>query len=211
MVGLHFPKTTMNTRPSARFFGALSVSLLLAGAAQAATYTTQFDGTNDPLNAFQVGRIELVWTTTVPVGNPVGVADLSDLTFSFYDNSNILVYTDNTIVGGIVQPIGGIARPIDDIVFSATSGVSIQALDNDLDQKQFNVSASGTTYNMYSSIGGSGPVINLARYLNGAFTSDATFNITGQTTAGAIPEPSSYAALAGLVGLGFVAARRKRS
>jgi hypothetical protein len=60
-------------------------------------------------------------------------------------------------------------------------------------------------------VSGGSPAINIAFYDNGQFQEDATFNVTGQNTTSAIPEPSSAAALAGLAGIGFAAMRRRRS
>ena len=192
----------------AKLVAVLSSGLLLPGAAHAASYVTQFTG-ND-IGSFQVARIEVNWTTSVALNNPVAVADLSDLSVSFYDDSNAQVYIDDAIIGGVVQPIGGVSRTFADLVFNATSGVSIQSLDNDLNQVQFGASI-GSTYNLYGVVSGGSPAINIAFYNNGAFQEDATFNVTGQTTVGAVPEPSSAATLAGLAGIAFAAVRRRRS
>ncbi len=193
----------MKPRLLTKAFATLSTALLLAGAAHAAAYVTNFTGVDT--GSFPVSRIEVMWDTNVALNNPVTAADLSDLSFAFYDDSNALVYIDNTIIGGVVQPIGGVARTLADLAFDATSGVSIQGMDNDLNQVQFGA-ASGATYNFY----GDATIINLAAYMNGTLSEDATFAVTGQNTS-AIPEPSSYAALAGLAGLGLAAARRKRA
>ena len=213
----------MNAPLAIKSFSALSAALLLASVAHAETYITEFStGTSvevtidDLGNTFTVNHVEVVWSTSVAAGNPVAVADLSDLSFSLYSDSDVLVYMDNAIMGGAVQPLGGVSRTLADIVFNATSGTTgtgsngtVQSLDNDLNQVQFG-SASGSTFNIYGVTSGGAPAINLAAYFNGQFKDDATFTVSGQTT-GAIPEPSSCAALAGLLGLGFAAARRKRA
>jgi hypothetical protein len=193
---------------SASLFSAASTAALLASAAHAASYVTEFTGTD--IGSFAVARVEVAWTTSVAVNNPVAVADLSDLSFSFYNDSDVQVYIDNAIVSGVVQPIGGVTRTLADLTFNATSGVSIQSLDNDLNQIQFGAST-GETYNLYGVVGGGSPAINIAFYDEGQFQEDATFNITGQVTSSAVPEPSSAAALAGLAGIAFAAARRRRS
>ena len=203
----------MTTRSTLGSFAAFTAALSIAGAAYAGvpptTYTTQFTG-ND-IGSFQIARVEVTWSTSLALNSPVASADLSDLSFSFYDDSNAQVYIDHAIIGGVVQPIGGVVRTLADITFNATSGVGIQSLDNDLNQVQFGTSI-GATYNLYGVVSGGAPAINLAFYQNGQFQEDATFNVTGQsTTGGAVPEPSSAAALAGLAGLGFAASRRRRT
>ncbi len=196
----------MNLRSPALLFVALATPLLIVGSAQAATYTTQITGI-DNATLFNINYIEIVWSTTVAESAPVGVADLSDLSFSFYNDSNALVYTDVAISGGTVQAIGGVARTLSDLSFNAVSGISIADFDNDFNQVQLGA-ASGTTYNLY---GDTSDVINVADYLDGDLVEDATFTVTGQSTSvAAVPEPSAYAALAGLLGLGFSVTRRKR-
>lgn len=217
----------MTTHPVIKSLAALSASFLLTAAAQAATYTTVFGGddvevtvNNDPVVTWTVAYIEVVWATSVAEGNPVGTADLSDLSFSLYNDSDAVLYTDNAIVGGVVQPLGGVSRTLADITFNAISGTrvasdpgnngKIQSLDNDLNQVQFG-SASGSTFNIYGVTGGGAPALNLASYFDGGFIDDATFNVTGQnTTGGAIPEPSSAAALTGLACLGLVITTRRK-
>ena len=198
----------MNIHLATKSLSALSAAVLLSSVAHAETYITEFTGTD--IGSFQVSRIEIVWATPVAMNNPVAVADLTDLSFSFYDDSDALVYTDNAIVGSVVQAIGGVSRTLADLTFNGTSGVSIQSLDNDLNHVQFGA-ASGETYNLYGVVSGGSPAINLAFYEDGAFQEDATFNVTGQNTTTAVPEPSSCAALAGLFGLGLATLRRKRA
>jgi hypothetical protein len=188
-------------------FAAVSVTALFTGTAQAGaaptTYTTQITGNFN--GSFELSRIEVVWSTSVAFGNLLDETGLTDLTISLYDNSNTLFYTDAAIIGGVRQPIGGVSRDLGDVEFSGVSGVSIASFDNDLNQVQLGA-ATGTTYNLYGSATLS---INVASYLNGGLLGDDTFIVTSQSTS-AVPEPSSYAALAGLAGLGFAVARRRR-
>ena len=183
----------------------LAVPLVLAGVAQAVTYTTQINGSST--GSFEIGRLEVTWSTSQPFGSAVNHTDLTDLTLSFYDDGDVLVYSDIVISGGTVQPIGGVSRTFTDVVFTATSGVALLTIDNDLNQIQFG-SAGGTTYNIYGSLT-AGNSANFAYYEDGGFQEDATFNITDQSTS-AIPEPSAFAATAGLLGLGATLTGRRR-
>ena len=185
-------------------FLTLAGSLAFAGTTQAATYLTTFFGTDD--NTISISRIEILWTTGVASGNAVTVSDLSDLSISFYDESNALVFTDHAISGGVEQPISGINRQAGDIEFNATSGTSISDFDNATAADLLDGS-SGTTYNIYGPLAN---VVNFGRYQAGTFADNTEFTVTSQNTS-AVPEPSSYAALAGLAGLGLAAARRRRA
>ena len=187
---------------------ALVGAITCAGAAQAATYTTQITGTSSGVN-FSVSRIEIVWSTSVSEGNAVTVNDLTDWTISGFDGAT-LIYSDVVISSGTVQPLSGINRTLADIAFDAVSGVSVGGFDNDFLQNQLNSATGGVTANFYSSGSGSGGVVNVAKYDgNGDLIEDVTFSVTGQSTTSAIPEPSTSAALAALAALGLVAARRR--
>ena len=195
----------MNHPSSRKPITGLFAALLLAGAAQAATYTTLFTGTSDA-TLFDLDHIEVTWSTTETFGNAINETHLSDLTISLYDSGNTLFYSATVIAGGVVQSIGGVSRSISDVSFTATTGVSINnSFDNDLNQLQLS-SASGTTFNIY---GNAGSLFNVAFYEDGVAQEDANFNITGQSTS-AIPEPSAFAATAGLLGLGTVLTGRRR-
>lgn len=190
----------------------LAGSLAFIGTTHAATYLTTFFGSDD--NTISISRIELLWTTEIVSGNAVTVADLSDLRISFFDESDALVFTDHAIIGGGEQSISGISRQAGDIEFNATSGVSdesVAGFDNATAANLLNGS-SGTTYNIYGPLPGENDalVINLARYQAGSFADNTVFTVAGQNTVAVIPEPSACAALAGLLGLGFAATRRRR-
>lgn len=181
-----------------------------ATATASVTYTTTFTGTSNAEFTPALERIEFHWTTAVPLNNVVSVGDLSNLSIFFYDESDALVFTDHAIIGGAAQPISGITRVIGDITFDAILGTTVEgtnvtSFDNAGDASLLNGST-GTTYNIY---GPAAQDIIIAVYRNGALDGDgALFTFTGQTTS-AIPEPSAYAAFAGLGALGLAVARRR--
>jgi len=183
-------------------FTTLTVSLLLSSTAFADTYFTEFLGS--AAGDFSVSRIEITWSTAVAFGNNVTQNDLSDLRFSAYDDNALLIFTDNAIVDGAVQLIGGVPRDLDDIAFDAVSGMSIGGFDNDVLAAQ--QGSLGSTYNIYRWVNGS---FRIDKFIDGMLDANSTFTLDYQNTS-AIPEPSTYASLTGLIFLGLAVARRKR-
>lgn len=184
-------------------FNILAASLLLSTTALADSYFTEFLGTSE--GDFSVNRIEISWSTSVASGDTVAASDLSDLSFSAYDDEDALIFTDNVIVSNATQSIGGVARELEGIVFDAVSGASVGDFDNDMPVVQEN--ASGTTYNIYRSPDQS---IVIDSYIDGVLVVTATFTALSQTTS-AIPEPSACAGIAGMFGLGLAYLRRRRA
>lgn len=151
----------------------------------------------------------MLWTTSIAANEAVTVSDLSDLSILVYDESDALVFTDHAIVGGVAQPIGGITRQLGDLGFDAISGVSISSFDNATNPSLLNGST-GTTFNIYGPFAPFSDLIVFSRYESGVFTGpDTDFTVTSQVTTSPIPEPSAFAALAGLGALGLAAARRR--
>lgn len=187
---------------SASLASALAASaFLFSASAEAATYVTQVTGS--ATGAFSYSRVEITWSTTVPVGEAVDYSDLSDLRFSIYDSGNTLVFTDLMISEGQIQRIGGVERSREAIWFEGVSGVSVTAFDNDLDSVQLG-RASGTTFIISSY---EPEVIDLVYHVNGVRQEYASFNAETWTTA-AVPEPSAVAAFAGMLGLTLLLRRR---
>jgi hypothetical protein len=122
-----------------------------ATAATRATTTVTFDNPavfGAPLNR-TFDALAIDWTTPKMSGE-VLAADLSDLTFRLLNGGSTL-YTDVAIVGGAVQPIGGVARNLSDIEFlfdlnSLPNGLFFW--DNDVNTVQ-DGAATGETYNVY--------------------------------------------------------------
>jgi hypothetical protein len=183
---------------------ALAGLFVIACPIHAATYTTHITGTSTATQ-FELNYIEVVWTTDVNVGDAVTVSDLSGLSFSYYDNSDALAYTDTTIIDGVVQLIGGVARSVE---FNAVSGVSISSFDNDFSQNQLEA-AVGMTANLYWF--SEGTTLNVAAYDDGVLIEDASLTDLNQITTTAIPEPSASALIAGMCSLALIAPRRRHS
>ncbi len=181
---------------------ALTAALLLTTAAFADTYFTEFLGS--AAGDFAVNRIEITWSTAVAFNDNVTNGDLSDLRISAYGDNGVLIFTDDVIAGSAVQFIGGVARDFDDIAFNAVSGVSVVSFDNDVHANQ--QGATGSTYNIYPWVYGT---VRLDYFINGTLVSNSTFTLASQNTS-AIPEPSTYAGITGLLGLGLAVGLRKR-
>lgn len=179
-------------------------AFLFSASAEAATYVTQVTGSAS--GAFSYSRVEITWSTTVPVGEAVDFTDLRELRFSIYDSGNTLVFTDLMISEGEIQRIGGVERSREAIWFagvSGVSGVSISEFDNDMDSVQLG-RATGTTFIIASYDPES---IDLVYHINGVRQEYVPFSAASWNTS-AIPEPSACAAFAGMLGLTLLLRRR---
>lgn len=191
----------MLSRPASLAFAFAASAFLFSVSAEAATYVTQVTGS--ATGAFSYSRVEITWSTTVPVGEAVDFTDLSELRFSIYDSGNTLVFTDLMISDGAIQRIGGVERSREAIWFEGISGVSITEFDNDMDSVQW-TRASGTTFIIASY---DPELIDLVYHIDGVRQEFATFSPESWTTS-AIPEPSACAAFAGMLGLTLLLRRR---
>lgn len=176
-------------------------AFLFSASAEAATYVTQVTGSAS--GAFSYSRVEITWSTTVPVGEAVDFTDLSELRFSIYDSGNTLVFTDLMISEGEIQRIGGVERSREAIGFAGVSGVSISEFDNDMDSVQLG-RATGTTFIIASYDPES---IDLVYHIDGVRQEYVPFSAASWNTS-AIPEPSACAAFAGMIGLTLLLRRR---
>ncbi|ACK64436.1 protein of unknown function DUF1555 [Rippkaea orientalis PCC 8801] len=166
------------------------------------------------------------FTLDVPGGNPLvdtvvinwstdltsGIVSESDLTNWSYELLGLgsSVYSETVIVGGVVQPIGGVARTVSDLLFEfdLDTLTSIQ-FDNDVNVLQ-ELSASGLTYNTYLNLT-FGDGISVDQFFDGAIievsVDDSTFSQV--TTVSSIPEPSTLLGLLAMGSLGVLSRKRQ--
>ena len=80
-----------------------------------ATYQTTLAFETPVTNPGGIDNVSFLWTTSNTSG-PVSRADITDLTMILSAGATPL-YTDIVLAGGVLQPIGGVARVLDDIVW----------------------------------------------------------------------------------------------
>ncbi len=124
----------------------------------------------------------LNWSTNLTSGT-VTQNDLTDWTI-LLNSGGSTIYTDNVIIGGSVQPIGGVTRSVGGLRFIYDFGSNtVTNYDNDIPVVQVGV-ATGTTYNFV----GSSSIFSFAKYSDGSFvTSGADNSFTQNTTATPVP------------------------
>jgi hypothetical protein len=194
----------IGARPLRVLAPALAAGLLLASLDASATlyHTTvtlkNADNTNVPAT-----RAVFDWET-IATGPTIDSADLSNLKLTLYDGATNF-FTDDMIVGGVVQAIGGASRTISDIVWDFDlSTFLVSAFDNDNGEQQ-DGGASGITYNFYylpATIYGA--LAHSDKYNNGVLVEPITsYELTQRTV------PIAPTALMLLAGLPLLRARRR--
>ncbi len=97
----------------------------------------------------QLTRAVFDWETTLMSGNVINT-DLVSMTMRLFNGAS-LVYTDEMVAGGVGQPIGGVARDIDDITWNfSIDNLELINFDNDFNLLQEDGPATGLTYNAYT-------------------------------------------------------------
>ena len=207
-----------------------------AAAAEAASYRTtiRYVAVNEETaaNTPEFGdTIVLEWSTNHTTGI-ITERELSDLTFRVLSGATE-IFVDAAIVGGVVQPLGGVARsivtspsfPTSDVFFEfhmdpllagdPTAGLGQFFNDNNFLQYYAAPGTfAGTTYDVYNYLYGT-YVIGATRYVDGvAVLPESTFGEASSTIteilSADVPLPPALALLPlGLAGLGAVARRRK--
>ena len=179
----------------------------------AADFKTTIGNFGSPIGigTHPVDTIIFNWSTNLTSGS----VSESNLTHWSYEllNGGSSVYTETIILGGVVQPIGGVTRTLGDLLFSFDLDTPILfgyiGFNNDLNALQ-DGAATGVTYNIYGNI-----FLNINRYEDGNLTIGGGASGFSRTTevvapSATTPEPSS---ILGLVAVGSLAAfslKRKR-
>ena len=175
---------------------AVAVLAVLASAADAGMYESTYT-LNTPYTASspEVTHVLVNFSTSLTTG-VVGQGDLTDWSISLYGAGGV-IYTDNVIVGGSVQSIGGITRGIADVLFQFDLNTFVSGdFDNVLIGSGLS-GATGTAYNIYSypnSVLGP-PYSSLGIWSNGI---ESTRQLPGYSSVVtvAVPAPGACAALA---------------
>ena len=170
------------------------------------TYT--FPGEGTPT----VNTVIMDFSTDVTSGT-IDASDLTDWSIELL-NGTTSVYLDNVIVGGTVQPIGGVGRVLSEIRF----GFNLDTLqytgantDNDVPVRQ--TGATGVTYNITNSesIVAWNLYVNGSSEIGGGNATDTEFDLTTEevTTAATTPEPGTLLGLLAVGSMGALARKRK--
>ena len=171
----------------------LGFGLALAASANAGVYTTTYTLTT-PYTASspQVTHVVVNWSTNLTSG-VVHETDLTDWSIRL-DGSGSDVYTDNVIVAGAVQSIGGVSRSVTSIMFQFNLGTNTAGeFDNMLTGSAL-TAATGTAYNIYSYLNGFPPPYSpLGLWSNG---NESTRQLPGYSSVVTVPGPGACALLA---------------
>ena len=136
---------------------AVAVLAVLASTLASTAHAGMYESTytlNTPYTASspEATHVLVNFSTALTTGL-VGQGDLTDWSISLYGAGGV-IYTDNVIVGGSVQSIGGIARGIADVLFQFDLNTFVSGdFDNVLIGSGLS-GATGTAYNIYTDPGG---------------------------------------------------------
>lgn len=177
-------------------FGILAASALLnAQSALAVVYTTTFSGLSGLSNGIDEAVFD--WSTNVNSGT-VTPSDLTDWSIDL-NSGGSTIYTDDVIVSGSVQPIGGLSRSLSDLSFDYDFGSNtLTNWDNDLNVAQGGA-ATGTTYNVF---GASSFIVS--EYNNGNFVSSSNSTFSQSTTVASTAVPFEFSPAFGLLTIGGI-------
>ena len=180
----------------------LGFGLALAASANAGVYTTTYTLTTPYTpSSPQVTHVVVNWSTNLTSG-VVHETDLTDWSIRL-DGSGSDVYTDNVIVAGAVQSIGGVSRSVTSIMFQFNLGTNTAGeFDNMLTGSAL-TAATGTAYNIYSYLNGFPPPYSpLGLWSNG---NESTRQLPGYSSVVTVPGPGACALLA------LAGARKRRT
>ncbi len=197
--------TSPSFRCKQQCFALLVIASLFGSTADAGMFTSTYT-LNTPYTASSpnVSHVVVNFSTALTSGD-IGQGDLTDWSISLL-GGGALIYTDNVIVGAVVQSNGGVARGLADVLF------------------QFNVNtfASGDFDNMLSGISlsaATGPAYNIYSYPNSPFGPpysslglwsngvESTRQLPGYSSVVTVPAPGAFA----VVALVMTMTRRRRN
>ena len=169
------------------------LALAVAASANAGVYTTTYTLTT-PYTAStpQITHVVVNWSTNLTTGI-VHETDLTDWSIHL-DGGGSNVYTDNVIVAGSVQSIGGVSRSVTSIMFQFNLDTTTAGeFDNMLTGSAL-TAATGTAYNIYSYLNGFPPPYSpLGLWSNG---NESTRQLPGYSSVVTVPGPGACALLA---------------
>ncbi|MEM8554278.1 MAG: PEP-CTERM sorting domain-containing protein [Pseudomonadota bacterium] len=190
-----------------------TVLICVAATAQAVTYKTRITYTPLPGSEIVDPTIIIDWATDETMG-VIDVTDISALSVSIF-NGNTLIFTDEVVVNGMLQPLLGVARnafdPDDgtgDVIFDVDlddlNNGGIQTLFSDVNTVGGNV---GVRYQFFYQPG----IVGASRYENGVEVAFNTDDATGsvQITTAPVPLPGTLPLLG--AGLGLATIWRRQS
>lgn len=177
-------------------FGIFAASALLnAQSALAVVYNTTFSGLSGLPN--NIDEAVFDWQTNVNSGT-VTPSDLTDWSIDL-NSGGSTIYTDNVIVSGSVQPIGGVSRSLSGLFFEYDFGSStLTGWDNDEPIVQ-DGAATGTTYNVF----GISSII-VSEYNDGTFLSESNSTFSQSTTVASAAVPFEFSPAFGLLTIGGI-------
>lgn len=150
-------------------------------------------------------QVLLTFSTNLTTG-AMDASGLDDWSISLLSNGN-LFYTDNVVVDGVVQSIGGVDRSIEDILFEFNLDTLMHGTFDNLAEGVLLAGALATQFNIYSypSVPPPGETVPfpLRIWSNG---NEATRQNLGFTSVVTIPAPATFALLA----ISVLPARRRR-
>ena len=190
----------MNVRCMARRGGAaaaVAFSLVTATADASVYFTIYTLNTPYTVTSPDVTQVLMSWSTNASSGL-VDQTGLTDWSISFLNGGN-LFYTDNIVVGGAVQSIGGVSRGIADILFNFNLDTLTAGNFDNMLQGALLAGASGPAYNVYSYPQGpfDPPYSTLGIWANG---NESTRELPGYSSVITVPAPGAVAAFA-LIGV----------
>lgn len=183
--------------------GSCLVTLAVAAPADAGVYISLYTLSSPyTVTTPDVTQVLVSWSTNSL--HLVEADDLVDWSISFLSGGN-LFYTDQVIVGGVVQPLGGVERTLADVLFNFDLLTMTPGnFDNMLPGASLS-GAVGPAYNVYSYPDGpfEPPYSTFGIWANG---DESTRQLLGFSSVVTVPAPAALA-IAALAGL---APRRRR-
>ncbi|MEI6476059.1 MAG: PEP-CTERM sorting domain-containing protein, partial [Planctomycetota bacterium] len=148
--------TTIYPTSRSSILASLTLALAAASGAHAGVYTTTYTlNTPYTLTTPNATQVVVNWSTNATSGL-IHETDLTDWSIRLV-GSGTDVYTDNAIIGGSVQSLGGVNRTMASIMFNFDlDTLTAGEFDNMLTGSSLSA-ATGVAYNIYSYFNGNPP------------------------------------------------------